>query len=252
MSRPLLLVRSLLFALVIVVVTIVWAIACFGFVLLPYRQRYWMITRWNFFITIAARSICGIRWQVKGFENLPDAPVILLSKHQSAWETIFYCWLMPRPLIFVFKKSLLYIPFFGWGLAMLRMIAIDRSKGRESMAQVIQIGKRRLDDGQWVIMFPEGTRTAVGSQGRYKAGGATLAIGTQTPVVPIAINSGDCWPRNAFVKKPGTITISIGQPISPEGLTAGELNDRVEKWIESEMRVIAPHAYAPTAKPREA
>lgn len=251
MSRPILFVRSLLFALLIAVTTIVWAIGCFSFILLPYRQRYWMITRWNAFIIIAARFVCGIRWQVKGYENLPDAPVILLSKHQSAWETIFYCWLMPRPLVFVFKKSLLYIPFFGWGLAMLRMIAIDRSKRREAMAQVVQLGKRRLDAGQWVIMFPEGTRTAVGSQGKYQAGGAILAIGTQTPVVPIAVNSGDCWPRNAFIKKPGMITVSIGKPIAPEGLTASELNSRVENWIESEMRVIAPQAYAPPAKQGE-
>lgn len=243
MSRSILFLRSALFMLVIVMVTIVWAIACFGFLLLPYRQRYFMITRWNAFITLTARALCGIRWEIKGMENLPDAPVILLSKHQSAWETIFFCWLMPRPLIFVFKKELLYIPFFGWGLGMMRMIAIDRSKGRDAMAQVIQTGRRRLDDGQWVIMFPEGTRTPVGQQGKYKAGGAILAIGTKTPVVPIAMNSGDCWPRNAFIKKPGLITVSIGKPISPEGLSAAELMTQVENWIESEMRVITPGAY---------
>ena len=112
------------------------------------------------------------------------------------------------------------------------------------MAQVIQTGRRRLDDGQWVIMFPEGTRTPVGQQGKYKAGGAILAIGTQTPVVPIAMNSGDCWPRNAFIKKPGLITVSIGPPISPEGLSAAALMAQVENWIESEMRVITPTAYA--------
>jgi 1-acyl-sn-glycerol-3-phosphate acyltransferase len=240
----LLFARSLLFALLIVIATVVWAIACFGFVLLPYRQRYWMITRWNVFICYAAKYVCGIHWQVKGLHNLPDAPVILLSKHQSAWETIFYCWLMPRPLIFVFKKSLLYIPFFGWGLAMLRMIAIDRSRGREAMAQVIETGRERLNDGQWVIMFPEGTRTPVGSQGKYKTGGTILAIGTDTPVVPIAVNSGDCWPRNAFIKKPGTIIVSIGPPIAPQGLTANQLMEKVEDWIESEMRVITPAAYA--------
>ena len=244
MTRPLLFIRSLLFAILIVIATVIWAIGCFGFVLLPYRQRYWMIIRWNVFICYAAKYVCGIHWQVKGFDNLPDAPVILLSKHQSAWETIFYCWLMPRPMIFVFKKSLLYIPFFGWGLAMLRMIAIDRSRGGEAMTQVIETGKQRLDDGQWVIMFPEGTRTAVGSQGKYKSGGAILAVGTDTPVVPIAVNSGDCWPRNAFIKKPGTITVSIGAPISPQGLTAGQLMEKVEHWIESEMRVITPGAYA--------
>ena len=244
MHRSILFLRSALFLLLIVVATVVWAIACFGFLLLPYRQRYYMITRWNVFVSLAARAVCGIRWEIKGLENLPDAPVILLSKHQSAWETIFYCWLMPRPLIFVLKKELLYIPFFGWGLAMMRMIAIDRSKGRDAMAQVIQSGRRRLSDGQWVIMFPEGTRTPAGAQGKYKAGGTILAIGTQTPVVPIAMNSGDCWPRNAFIKKPGLITVSIGPPISPEGLSAAALMVKVENWIESEMRVITPSAYA--------
>ena len=177
-------------------------------------------------------------------DNLPDAPAILLSKHQSAWETIFYCWLMPRPLIFVFKKSLLYIPFFGWGLGMLRMIAIDRSKGRDAMAQVIATGRKRLDDGQWVIMFPEGTRTAVGQKGNYKAGGAILAIGAGVPVVPIAMNSGDCWPRNAFIKKPGLITVSIGAPISSEGMNSAELMAKAENWIESEMRTLSPAAYS--------
>ncbi|MEK0434944.1 MAG: hypothetical protein RL369_993 [Pseudomonadota bacterium] len=244
MARASLFARSLLFAVLIVIATVIWAIGCFAFLLLPYRQRYWMIIRWNVFICYAAKYVCGIHWHVKGFDNLPDAPVILLSKHQSAWETIFYCWLMPRPLIFVFKKSLLLIPFFGWGLAMLRMIAIDRSRGREAMTQVIETGKQRLNDGQWVIMFPEGTRTPVGSQGKYKNGGAILAIGTDTPVVPIAVNSGDCWPRNAFIKKPGTIVVSIGTPISPQGLSANELMEKVEHWIESEMRVITPGAYA--------
>ena len=244
MARASLFARSLLFAVLIVIATVIWAIGCFAFLLLPYRQRYWMIIRWNVFICYAAKYVCGIQWHVKGFDNLPDAPVILLSKHQSAWETIFYCWLMPRPLIFVLKKSLLLIPFFGWGLAMLRMIAIDRSRGREAMTQVIETGKQRLNDGQWVIMFPEGTRTPVGSQGKYKNGGAILAIGTDTPVVPIAVNSGDCWPRNAFIKKPGTIVVSIGAPISPQGLSANELMEKVEHWIESEMRVITPGAYA--------
>jgi 1-acyl-sn-glycerol-3-phosphate acyltransferase len=181
---------------------------------------------------------------VKGYENLPDAPVILLSKHQSAWETIFYLYFMPRPLVYVFKKELQYIPFFGWGIALLRMIPIDRSKGKDAFAQVVTQGRRRLADGQWVIMFPEGTRIPVGEKGRYKGGGTRLAVETNTPVVPIAVNSGECWPKNSFIKKPGVITVSIGKPISPQGTNAVDLMQQVENWIESEMRVISPQVYS--------
>ena len=238
------LLRSSLFALALVILTPPYAILALCTYPLPPLARYRIISGWSHLVILLSRLILGIRYRVEGLENLPAQPAVILAKHQSAWETIFFCWLMPRPLIFVFKKELLYIPFFGWGLGMMRMIAIDRSKGRDAMSQVIQTGRRRLDDGQWVIMFPEGTRTPVGQQGKYKAGGAILAIGTKTPVVPIAMNSGDCWPRNAFIKKPGLITVSIGKPISPEGLSSAELMAQVENWIESEMRVITPAAYA--------
>jgi 1-acyl-sn-glycerol-3-phosphate acyltransferase len=244
--------RSLLFALLMVIATIVWAPLCFLFAPLPYPRRYYWTSRWNVFVIWAAKVVCGIRYQVRGFENLPDAPVILLSKHQSAWETIFYLCVMPRPLVFVFKKESTYIPFFGWGIALLRMIPIDRSKGKDAIAQIVAIGRRRLADGQWIIMFPEGTRSAVGSQGKYKGGGTRLAVETNTPVVPIAVNSGECWPRNAFIKKPGLITVSIGKPISPEGLTGAELMQKVETWIESEMRVISPDVYPPQQAPEQA
>ena len=191
----------------------------------------------------SAKVICGIRYQVKGMENLPDAPAIVLSKHQSAWETIFYLIAMPRPLVFVFKKELIYIPFFGWGIGLLRMIPIDRSKGRDAFTQVVEQGRKRLADGQWIMMFPEGTRIAVGKAGKYKNGGSRLAVETNTQVIPVAVNAGECWPKNSFIKKPGLITVSIGKPISPEGIDANELNQRVENWIESEMRVISPDVY---------
>ena len=191
-----------------------------------------------------AKVLCGIRYEVRGMHNLPDTPAILLCKHQSAWETIFLLCKMPRPLIFVLKKELLYLPFFGWALALLRMIPIDRSKARDAFAQVVVHGRKRLADGQWVIMFPEGTRTAVGRQGKYKGGGARLAVETGTVVVPIAVNSGECWPKNSFVKTPGLITVSIGPTISSIGKNAAELMQEVENWIESEMRVISPAIYA--------
>jgi 1-acyl-sn-glycerol-3-phosphate acyltransferase len=181
---------------------------------------------------------------VRGMHNLPDTPAILLCKHQSAWETIFLLCKMPRPLIFVLKKELLYLPFFGWALALLRMIPIDRSKARDAFAQVVVHGRKRLADGQWVIMFPEGTRTAVGSQGKYKGGGARLAVETGAVVVPIAVNSGECWPKNSFIKTPGLITVSIGPTIASTGKDPARLMQEVENWIESEMRVISPAQYS--------
>ncbi len=244
MSRMMLFLRSLLFTLLMVLATVIWAPLCFLSAPLSYNRRYYWTSRWNVFVIWAAKVICGINYQIKGLENLPDAPVILLSKHQSAWETIFYLYFMPRPLVYVFKKEIMYIPFFGWGMALLRMIPIDRSKGRDAFSQIVEQGKKRLAGGQWIIMFPEGTRIPVGQRGKYKGGGARLAVETNTLVVPLAMNSGDYWPKNSFIKQPGTITVSIGKPISPQGLTATELMQQVENWIESEMRVISPAAYA--------
>lgn len=236
--------RSLLLALVMLVVTPIWACLCFLAAPLPYNQRFYVTSRWNVFVIWAAKVICGVRHQIKGAENLPDAPVILLCKHQSAWETIFLLCNMPRPLVFVFKKELMYVPFFGWALALLRMIPIDRSSGKNAFKHMVMHGKKRLADGQWIIMFPEGTRIPVGEKGQYKSGGVRLAIQTKALIVPIAVNSGECWPKNSFIKKPGLVTVSIGKPINPEGRRPDDLMDQVEAWIESEMRVISPAVYA--------
>jgi 1-acyl-sn-glycerol-3-phosphate acyltransferase len=124
------------------------------------------------------------------------------------------------------------------------MIPIDRNKGRDAMKQVVDIGRQRLADGQWIMMFPEGTRAPVGGQMKYKIGGARLAVETQTLVVPVAMNSGEFWPKNSFLKRPGVITVSIGKPISPVGKSSTDLLQEVENWIESEMRAISPHIYA--------
>lgn len=244
MLRIELILRSVVFALLTLIATVIWAPLCFLFAPLPYNQRYYWTSRWNVFVIWAAKVVCGIRYEVKGVENLPDSPAILLSKHQSAWETIFYLSYMPRPLVYVFKKEILYIPFFGWGMALLRMIPIDRNKGKDAFAHIAAHARRRLADGQWIIMFPEGTRIPVGQRGKYKGGGARLAVDTNTPVIPIAMNAGEFWPKNSFVKKPGTVTVSIGKPIAPNGASATELMQQVENWIESEMRVISPAAYS--------
>jgi len=236
--------RSTLFMVLMVIATIIWSGVCMLAAPLPYNKRYFVTSRWNVFIVWCAKWICGINYQFKGYENFPDAPAIILSKHQSAWETIFLLANLPRPLVFVFKKEILYIPFFGWGIALLRMIPIDRKQGKNAFKSVVAHGKRRLKDGQWIIMFPEGTRIPVGQQGKYKSGGTRLAVETGAVVVPIALNSGECWPKNSFIKKPGTVTVSVGKPISSEGKSPDELMEQVEQWIESEMRVISPHAYS--------
>jgi len=236
--------RSALYMVTLVVTVAPYAIGTILWSWLPQRKRYFMATVWTRLAIWAARVICGIEYRVEGWENLPDGPAIILSKHQSAWETLWLPSAMPRRLSFVYKRELHSVPFFGWGLATLGMINIDRAKGQDAFEQVVQQGGEHLRDDWWIVIFPEGTRTPPGSTRRFKTGGARLAVRTNTPAVPIALNSGECWPRKAFIKRPGTITISIGKPISPEGKTADEMAALVESWIETEMRRLAPHRYA--------
>ena len=243
MSKKLLFFRSFLFLSILSFFTFIWASICLLTFFLPYRIRFNLAICWNKTIIWLAKSICSIQYQISGYENLPDEPIILLSKHQSAWETIFLLYAMRRPVVFVMKKELLRIPFFGWTLALLRMIPIDRTHGTQAFRKVIEKGKERLKQGLWITIFPEGTRTAVGEKIKYRNSGTRLAVETRTKVVPVALNSGECWPRNSFVKKPGTITVSIGSPISPEGHTPDSMMSEVEAWIESEMHRISPHIY---------
>lgn len=242
-----LLLRSSLFTICLVLSTLFFGVVSTIAIPFPYRYRYGVIRLWSSTIIGCAKIICGIRYRVEGRNNLPHHPVIFLSKHQSAWETIFYPFLFSNPLVFVLKKELLWIPIFGWCLASLRMIPINRSQGRDAFSQVLNIGKARLDAGISVIFFPEGTRIPVGQAGTYKTGGARLAIATQTPIIPIAVHSGHAWPKNAFIKYPGIITVSIGQPIMPDSQDHTALSQRAATWIESEMRRIAPEDYMHTA-----
>lgn len=196
------------------------------------------------------RAICGVNWRVSGMDNLPglDAsghqlPAILLVKHQSTLETFLMPLIMPRPLAYVFKKEILYIPFFGWGIARCDMIHIDRQQGKQAFQKVIEQGQRLLADGTWVIMFPEGTRITRGQVGQYKLGGTRLAVETGAPVVPIAVSSAKCWPRKGFIKYPGMVDVSIGKPIPSAGRAPDELMREVQEWIEGEMRRLDPEAY---------
>ncbi len=244
MARPLATLRSAIFVLFLAVTVIPWGTAAVLYSIVARGERlYWMCVGWLRLAIWAARAICGVRARVQGRENLPAASVVLLSKHQSTWETFAYPTLMPHPLCYVFKRELLYIPFFGWAMARMDLIHIDRSKRTEAWAKVAEQGRRFMAQGNWVIMFPEGTRTPRGSQGKYKNGGTRLAIETGQPVLPVAVTSARCWPRRSFVLRPGTIDISIGRPIASTGRQADELMREVEAWIEAEMRRLDPEAY---------
>jgi 1-acyl-sn-glycerol-3-phosphate acyltransferase len=235
--------RASLYYLFLTITVIPYAFLCLLCAPLPLHWRYRITMGWPRLATWGARVFCGVRWQIEGTENLIDGPAVVLAKHQSAWETLFLPSHLPREVCFVYKRELHRIPFFGWGLALLRMIPIDRAKGKEAFEQVVQIGQQRLDEGRWPILFPEGTRIAPGKMGRFKMGGALLAIRTNSPIIPIAHNAGECWPRHAFTKKPGLITVRIGAPISPEGLTPEALNDKVSAWIEAEMKSLNPERF---------
>lgn len=234
--------RSLLFAIVLAIVTPPYAI--FGFLTfpLPPRVRHRIITSWAPLVMWFVWHLLGIRYKVLGRENIPAGPAVILSKHQSAWETMALQVIFP-PLCFVLKRELLKVPFFGWGLAQIPGIAIDRNAGKDALAQVVEQGRARLAEGFWVVVFPEGTRVAPGTTRRYKPGGAWLAQKAGVPVVPVAHNAGEFWRRNAFLKRPGEITVSVGPLIDPAGLEAAEVNARAEAWVEGEMRRLFPHHY---------
>lgn len=228
------LLRSTIYMLLLVIITPPYALftlACFW---LPPHARYRITSTWTRIILFLLDTVCGLRYRIIGAENIPQTPSIILSKHQSAWETLAFQKIFP-PQVWVLKKELLRIPFFGWGLAMTSPIAIDRSAGRSALDQVVEQGLERLQNGFWVVIFPEGTRIPPGKKGKYKIGGAWLATHTGVAVVPVAHNAGEFWGRNAFIKNPGTITVSIGKPIDPSGMEPNDLNDQVENWIESEM-----------------
>jgi 1-acyl-sn-glycerol-3-phosphate acyltransferase len=185
----------------------------------------------------------GIRHEVRGWENVPTTPAVIMSKHQSAWETLYLesrfpnqCWIV--------KKELRWLPFVGWGLIAIRCIAIDRSSGHAARDQIVEQGAERLKEGLWVTIFPEGTRVPPGKRGRYGIGGAMLAIRTGTQILPIAHNAGEFWGRYAFKKRAGVVKVVIGVPIQTQGRDVLSVNREVEEWIEGQMRVISAEHHA--------
>ncbi len=228
--------RSLLFALYQLIVTPIYAILVLLLFWLPAIPRFRFITGWCLLNLIGARLICGIRHRVVGAENIPPRadPHLVMSKHSSTWETLSLNFLFP-PLAFVAKKELLSIPFFGWAFTLASPITIDRKAGHDAMTQLVTQGRERLQQGFWIVVYPEGTRIRAGTRAHYKTGGARLAIALGIPIVPVAHNAGYLWPKGVLGKRHGTVTVSIGPPIRPVGNDMQRLIGEVESWIENEV-----------------
>ncbi len=225
-------VRAALYWLGLVVSTVVLAALLLLLAPFPFLVRQRFSVLWPRFNLWWLKITCGLRYEVQGGENIPDGAAIYLCKHQSAWETIAMETLVP-PMAWVLKRELMWIPIFGWALAVLKPIALDRSKGRAAVEQLIAQGAERLREGISVVIFPEGTRVAAGKKGKYRLGGALLAERTGFPVVPMAHNAGYFWPRRGFRKYPGTIRVVIGEPFDPAGMSAAQINRKAEAWIET-------------------
>jgi len=221
----------LFFSLITIVFFAVVGLFTFPF---PFELRYGFIKQWARINLWWLKVSCGLHYEVYGRENIPEKNSIIFCKHQSMWETMVLQNIFP-PQVWVMKRELLKVPFFGWGLALLEPIAIDRGAGRKALKQLREEGDKRLQNGRWVVIFPEGTRMPPGEKGQYQIGGAMLAQYNGGLVVPVAHNAGSYWPRRGFLKRPGVITIAIGKPIDCKGLSARQINERAEQSIEMMM-----------------
>jgi 1-acyl-sn-glycerol-3-phosphate acyltransferase len=229
--------RSALFALALVLVTPPYAVVAMLSFPLPRMARYRLISAWSRLVVWLAWVICGIRWKLEGRKHLPDEPAVILSQHQSAWETLAYQEIFP-PQVLVLKRELLWIPFFGWGLALMSPIAINRARGTAALREMARQGRERLAQGFWVVIFPEGTRVPPGGKRPFHQGGAWLAVNCGVPVVPVAHNAGRLWPRNAFLKRAGTVTVRVGPPIATEGRQPQDVIAEVKSWIEAQQATL--------------
>lgn len=231
--------RSLTFYIGIGVATLFLPLVMLVSLAMPLLPRQRLLARWSGTIVTMLRVLCGVDHRMTGTENIPAGPAIIVSKHQSTWETFALQVIFPAQT-WVLKRELLLIPIFGWALALAQAIAIDRGSPKQALNQVISKGRDRLEKGLWVVIFPEGTRIPTGQAGKYNAGGAMLAARTGYPVVPVAHNAGLYWKPGRFRITPGTIAVVIGPVLDPTGSKAGDLNAAIEQWIEGTMHEIAP------------
>ncbi len=233
--------RSLLYYLGLAPVTVFFGLLGILILPLPRRVRYYVITRWSVFALGWLRLTCELGWRVRGREHIPAEAGVIFCKHQSAWETITLQMIFP-PQSQVLKKELFWVPFFGWGLWCLNPIPIDRKAGPKALRTVLAEGAKRIADGWWVLIFPEGTRIPVGRRGRYSSSGAALALKTGAPLVPVAHNAGVFWPRTALRKYPGTIDVVVGPPIPTAGRSAAQITADAEEWIEAQCAALPGRA----------
>ncbi|OED43435.1 glycerol acyltransferase [Endozoicomonas sp. (ex Bugula neritina AB1)] len=227
--------RTILFYIALATWTIGWStFMLIALPLMPFRKRHRLVKYWGHVAMFLCKYITGIRWEVKGRENIPKTPCVLISNHQSTWETFFFQTLI-TPQTQVIKKSLLSIPFFGWAFSLTKPIAINREDARKSLQQIALQGKEALEHGVWVLIFPEGTRNPNGSLGKFSRGGINLARKAECNILPIAHNAGSCWPNSSWIKKPGTIQIHIGEEITVANKTPAQITDESRSWIEQEI-----------------
>jgi 1-acyl-sn-glycerol-3-phosphate acyltransferase len=234
---PVLWLRSLAFWVVFPISIIFYVALLMLAFPVSHARRWALVQTWVHFILWWLKITCRLTHEVQGAEHVGSDAAIVLSKHQSTWETVALQEIFPRQ-VWVAKKELMSIPIFGWGLALMKCIAIERGSGRAAVRQLVKQGSARLREGIWVIMFPEGTRIPPGEQGRYRIGGAVLAEQSGFPIIPVAHNAGEYWPRRSFIKKPGVIQVRIGAPIKPDGKSAQEILDEAAHWIEARMAEI--------------
>ena len=233
-----LLFRSILFTAFMIISVPFYALPGVLFIPLPFPLRYGYFRRWGVMIIWVLEIVCKLKHEIKGKENIPDGAGIIFCKHQSAWETLALQQIFP-PQVWVLKRELFWVPVFGGVLLSLDPIGINRKSGRKAVNQIVEQGTARLKQGRWIVIFPEGTRVAPGKRKRYGIGGAVLAEQSGYPVVPVAHNAGEYWPRRGLLKKPGTIKVVIGEPIDTKGRSADEINKIAEAWIEKTVAEIS-------------
>lgn len=241
------LIRSLLFTLCFFLTTAAYAAVVLFLCWLPHRLLWSIARSWATLNLRLLEKLCGLGFVVEGWENIPPGNHIAMWKHSSSWETVAQAHIFP-PQAWVLKRELMWIPIVGWALHFMRPIAINRKAGHSAVNQVLAQGKERLDAGLWILIFPEGTRTAAGEQRKYGISGALLACQTGTKVIPVAHNAGEFWPRRGWIKRPGTIRVVIGPPIATLGRQPRDINTEVQNWIEARLSEMQRRTVLPASQ----